>query len=99
MIQTVNHSLPQHEANEIGQWLRNPAAKLYRKFIADEAARLTAEAGNLLVQPDKPGDFTLAKDHANEAAVLRKFMELLDNHSAADYKFEIADLKAKYSTT
>lgn len=99
MIHLTPHSLPQAEASAIGQWLRLPAARTYRKFLGLEAARLTAEAGNTLVQSDDPGDDVKAKELAEEAGALRQFIGLMDAHASVDQKFEVSDLSADHTNT
>lgn len=92
MIQVQQRVLPETEANDISEWLRDPRAKRYITYLEHRAAERTAHAGNLLLEGTETAKVD-AKTAAEEARQLHAVINLLREHSAFEYKFRVIELK------
>jgi hypothetical protein len=98
MIQLEVKAFSSVRQKAIDDWLRLPACGHFLDLLAQEAAVLTAVAGNFLVNNDQDaqGDANLAAEGA------RKFLEAINIiktikgdviHDGKAYEFHIVDLK------
>lgn len=98
MLQVNHQPLSQPNSKAIQEWLGNPAARDFIRYLEFQDAELTADAGNLLCG-DTDVAHKEAKLKAAEANNIRSLIDLLQSMRATDYQFRTNTIEPKTSST
>jgi len=87
MFHLFPHQIPAKQAKEIQSWLAAPGGRALVNYLSLKDAEVSAEMANKLLtkeefSPDEAGEL------AQKAAFFRKVIDLLNEMSNPDYKFE-----------
>jgi len=98
MIQVETTAYPDDRAKQLQDWLRLPACALFLRYLSEQSAQLTADAGNLLVkneQGDKE-DAEAAGELARQIQFMIKFIQTTQGNRQPDegpFSFQGVDLQ------
>jgi hypothetical protein len=85
--------LNQPEGARIRRWLGGEGAIDFLAWLVTRDAILTAEAGVLMVESgETPSKADEAREKANEAAGIRRFIDLINEARQNDFQFERCEI-------
>ena len=91
--------LPEAQVKAVRTWLTDPAFEMFVGWLANRAAMLTAEAGNLMVEGDSEAAPMEAVLKAAEARKFKGAWEIMTKFADRSYTPEHAQLLPKPVTT
>ncbi len=94
VIHLRSELLPEEQSKAVKNWLRQPECRIFTSWLASQAAALTAEAGNKLMDGE-PSDIEDAKNIATKGRRYLGAFEIMEEVIPNDFSFQVTVFKPK----